>query len=238
MSFDPYEFDRSANAFEQQETLGQYTAKTFLWMVLGLLITFAVAIFCWYTDATLWMLINIPYLNVVLLIATLALSLTMSTRIERMSVTTAALMFCAFSALFGITMSVYLFIYYLDSIIFVFLATAAYFGVLSAFGFLTKRSLAGYGPILASGLVFLIVFYVVSMYIPGLTVFDQIVCMLGIAIFLAYTAYDTQKIKAYYNHYTGYPDMLAKASIFSALQLYLDFINLFVRLLNVLGKKK
>ena len=61
---------------------------------------------------------------------------------------------------------------------------------------------------------------------------------LRIAIFLGYTAYDTQKIKAYYNYYAGYPDMLEKASIFSALQLYLDFINLFLYLLRFLGRRR
>ena len=60
----------------------------------------------------------------------------------------------------------------------------------------------------------------------------------AIAVFLAYTAYDTQRIKEYYHYYAGDPDLLAKASIFSALQLYLDFLNLFVRLLTILGRRK
>ena len=64
------------------------------------------------------------------------------------------------------------------------------------------------------------------------------VSFVAIAVFLGYTAYDTQKIKAYYHYYAGDPDLLAKASIFSALQLYLDFINLFVRLLSILGKRR
>ena len=84
--------------------------------------------------------------------------------------------------------------------------------------------------------MFLFVFALVSLFIPGFTALDRIFCLAGIAIFLGYTAYDTQKIKAYYNYYAGYPDMLEKASIFSALQLYLDFINLFLYLLRFLGK--
>ena len=86
--------------------------------------------------------------------------------------------------------------------------------------------------------LFLIGFYVVTLFIPGLMAFDRIVSMVAIAIFLAYTAYDTQRIKAFYNYYAGYPDMLAKASIFSALQLYLDFLNLFIRLLSILGRRR
>ena len=64
------------------------------------------------------------------------------------------------------------------------------------------------------------------------------VCLVGIAVFLGYTAYDTQRIREYYHYYAGYPDMMEKASIFSALQLYLDFINLFLYLLRFLGKSR
>ena len=67
---------------------------------------------------------------------------------------------------------------------------------------------------------------------------DWLVSLFAIAVFLGYTAYDTQKIRYYYNFYCGYPDMLEKAAIFSALQLYLDFVNLFVRLLQLLGNRK
>ena len=85
---------------------------------------------------------------------------------------------------------------------------------------------------------FLILFALLSLFIPGLTYLDRVVSFVAIAVFLGYTAYDTQKIKAYYHYYAGDPDLLAKASIFSALQLYLDFLNLFVRLLSILGKRR
>ena len=94
------------------------------------------------------------------------------------------------------------------------------------------------GVAVSIGLIFLIIFGVLSMFIPALDVLDRVVCLVGIAIFLGYTAYDTQKIKAFYNYYSMSPDMLAKASIFSALQLYLDFINLFLYLLRFLGNKR
>ena len=238
MSFDPYEFDRSYVPEGQMETLGQYTSKTFLWMVLGLMITFGVAIVCWMTNATIYALVYIPYIHLIVLIATLALSVTLSVRIERMSVGSAKAIFVAFSALFGFTMSIYLLIFELSSVIFVFLATAVYFGILAAYGHFTHRDLGNIGPILVSGLIFLILFQIICMFIPGFTMLDRMVCLAGIAIFLGYTAYDTQKIKAFYTYYSGYPEMLEKASIFSALQLYLDFLNLFVYLLRFLGKSK
>ncbi|MCI8869523.1 MAG: Bax inhibitor-1/YccA family protein [Lawsonibacter sp.] len=238
MSFDPYELDRSYTPAGQVETIGQYTAKTFLWMVLGLLVTFGIAVVCWATNATLYALVYIPYCHLIVLIATLVLSVTMSARIEKMAVATARIMFLTFSALFGFTMSIYLYIFEFGSLIFVFLATAVYFGALAAYGYLTKADLSNLRPILFSGLLFLILFGVISMFIPGLQMLDRIACIIGIAIFLGYTAYDTQRIKAYYSYYAGYPDMLEKASVFSALQLYLDFINLFLYLLRFLGKAR
>ena len=137
-----------------------------------------------------------------------------------MSVASAQMMFLVFSALMGVTASTWLYLYQLTSIVFIFLATALYFGALAAYGHFTNRSLAGYKSILLSGLIFLILFGVLSLFIPGMT------------------AFDTQRIREFYYYYSGYPDMMEKASIFSALQLYMDFINLFLYLLRFLGKQR
>ena len=238
MSFDPYEFDRSYTPASQNYSLGHYTAKTFLWVMLGLLVTGVVMVACWATRFTLYVMYTMPYIHLIALVATLILSVTMARRIEKMGVGTAITMFLLFSAIFGFTLSIYLFVYELMAVVLCFLLTGVYFGALAAYGYLTKRDLTGLGPILFSGLIFLIIFGVVSLFIPGLEVLDRVVCLVGIAVFLGYTAYDTQKIRSYYNYYAGYPDMLAKASIFSALQLYLDFINLFLYLLRFLGNRR
>ena len=190
------------------------------------MVTFGVAVLCWLTNATIYALILIPAVQVIVLVATLILSFLMVRRIERMSVATAR------------TMSIYLLIYDLASLVFAFLATALYFGVLAVYGRLTGRDLSSVRPILFSGLLFLVIFGVISLFIPGLSVFDSIVCLVGIAVFLGYTAYDTQRIRAFYHYYAGYPDMLEKASIFAALQLYLDFVNLFLYLLRFLGRRR
>ena len=226
-----HEFDRS---YPLPETLGQYTTKTFLWMVLGLMITFGVAVGAWMTGVVFLALRG----HLIILIATLVLAITMSRRIERMSVGAAKAMFLTYSVLLGLTMSIYLLVYELSYLIYVFFATSIYFGALALYGYVTKRDLSGYRPILTFGLIFLIVFYLLSWFIPGLSAMDRIVCLIGIAVFLGYTAYDTQKIRAYYSYYSGFPDMLEKASIFSALQLYLDFINLFLYLLRFLGRRR
>ncbi|MCI8303053.1 MAG: Bax inhibitor-1/YccA family protein [Lawsonibacter sp.] len=237
MSFDPYEFDRDYSV-SQGDTLGQYTAKTFLWMVLGLLVTFGVAVGCWITDATIYAIIAFPYIHLVVLVATLIISFTMVRRLEKMAVGTAIALFVTFSALFGFTLSIYLLVYRLTAVVLCFLLTAVYFGALAAYGYVTKRDLSNLRTILFSGLIFLIIFGLLSMFIPSLEMFDRVICLVGIAVFLGYTAYDTQKIKAFYGYYSASPEMLAKASIFSALQLYLDFINLFLYLLRFLGNKR
>jgi len=234
MNYNSSGFDRELPGYGGVITLGQYTARTFLWMVLGLMITFGVAIFTWMTGVVYYVL----QFQFILLIATLILSVTMSVRIERMSVGTAIGMFVAFSALFGLTMSVYLVIFALPSVILVFLMTAIYFGALALYGHFTKADLSGFRTILFSGLIFLVVAALLSMLIPGFSAMDRLLCIVGIAIFLGYTAYDTQQIRNYYYYYSGYPDMMEKASIFSALQLYLDFLNLFVYLLRFLGKRR
>jgi FtsH-binding integral membrane protein len=234
MSFDPYEFDRGISPQGQSMTLSEYTARTFLWMVLGLMVTFGVAVSAWLTG-TIEMIYQF---HLLILIATLILSVTIASRIERMSVGAAIGMFVAYSAMFGLIVSIYLVIFGVGMAMFCFLATALYFAVLAAYGYFTKRDLTGAGPILFSSLILLIVVTLLTSFIPSFSHMDQLVCLLGIAIFLGYVSYDAQKIKAYYQTYAGYPEMLEKASIFSALQLYLDFLNLFLYLLRFMGNRK
>ena len=243
MAFDPHELDRDYGAPSGVITEAQYTTRTFLWMMLGLLITFGVAILGWMTNLTLYLYAASPLVPIALGLVTLFMVITFSGRIEKMSVSSAQTLFVVFSIVMGITVSSWLYLFQLFSVVLVFLMTALYFGALAAYGHFTSRSLAGYRPILLSGLIFLVVFGLVvfgilSLFIPGLSALESVYCLIGIAIFLGYTAYDTQRIREFYYYYSGYPDMMEKASIFSALQLYLDFINLFLYLLRFLGRQR
>ena len=103
--------------------------------------------------------------------------------------------------------------------------------------FVTNADFSRIRNFLMGGLIFLVVFWVLSMFI-NLGQFELIVCYIGIFIFLGFTAYDTQKIRAYHQYYAQDPDMAAKASIFSALQLYLDFVNLFLYIIRIVGRRK
>lgn len=243
MAFDPYELDRDYGAPSGVITEEQYTTRTFLWMMLGLMITFGVAILGWMTNLTQYLYAASPLVPIALGLVTLFMVITFSGRIEKMSVSSAQTLFVVFSIVMGITVSSWLYLFQLLSVVLIFLMTALYFGALAAYGHFTSRSLAGYRPILLSGLVFLVVFGLVvfgilSLFIPGLSALESVYCLIGIAIFLGYTAYDTQRIREFYYYYSGYPDMMEKASIFSALQLYMDFINLFLYLLRFLGRQR
>ena len=109
---------------------------------------------------------------------------------------------------------------------------------MAVFGYVTNIDLSRLRVILLGGLIFLIIMNLLMMFIPSLEVADRVVCTIGVVIFLGFTAYDTQKIKTFYNAFQGDDAMLKKASIISALELYLDFINMFLYLLRILGKSK
>lgn len=238
--------NRDGNDFYTQErvaeqggavaSVGLYTAKTFLWMCLGLLTTFAVAIAGYATGLIVFVFV-IPYFSIVLLVAELAVVIFLSARIAKLSVPVARLLFFLYAILNGVVFSAYFLIYEVSSMILIFAATALYFGGLAAYGYFTKADLSRLRPILIGGVIFLLVVGLVSLFLP-LGVFERIYCLIGIAVFLGFTAYDTQKIRANYAAYSHNPEMARKASIFSALQLYLDFVNLFLYLLRFLGRRK
>ncbi|MCI8478129.1 MAG: Bax inhibitor-1/YccA family protein [Oscillospiraceae bacterium] len=231
-------FGREGYGGQTREGVGAYTAKTFLWMFLGLLTTFGVAVAGYGSMATLYLLYYIPYSHIVLLVAELAVVFILSASIHKIAVPVARALFFLYAVLNGIVFSAYFLIFNAASMVLVFLATAIYFGALATYGYLTKTDLSRLRPILVGGLIFLIGFGLLSMLIPGLQAADRILCLVGIAIFLGFTAYDTQKIRQYYYAFAGDPAMAQKASIISALELYLDFVNLFLYLLRFLGRRK
>ena len=223
-----------ANAYSG--TLGQYTAKTFGWMFAGLLVTFIVAVGGAVTGAIFY-LKYVPAWPYVLLFAELGVVLFLSARIDRMIVATARVRFFVYAILNGIVFSAYFYVFDLMILWSVFLLTSLFFGVMALIGYFANVNFSGIRPFMTGGLIFLCGFWVLSMFI-NLEAFEIAICTVGIFVFLLYTAYDTKKIKAYYEYYGQMPEMAAKASIFSALQLYLDFINLFLYILRVLGRRK
>lgn len=223
-------------------SLGRYTVRTFGMMFLGLLVTFITAFFFSNTalgvSLLVYGLMYIPYFHIILLIAQLVVVIAMSAMIHKLSPAAATACFFIYAVLTGMTFTFYFLLFDLASLILVFDATSLYFGGMAVFGAVTKIDLSRIRVILIGGLIFLIIFNVLMMFVPALAVADRVMCTVGVVIFLAFTAYDTQKIKAFYTAFQGDEAMLKKASVISALELYLDFINLFLYLLRLFGKKK
>ncbi len=220
-----------------RETPGSYTARTFFWMFLGLLTTFGVALYGYISGLMWYALYTIPGLHIGLLVAQLVVVFVLSARVHSLQVTTARILYFVYAILTGVCFSAYFLLFDLGSMILVFAMTSAYFGIMALYGYFTKTDLSRLRPILMGGLIFLVAVALLSFFLP-LGAADRMFCILGVAVFLGFTAYDTQKIRSYYDYYAGDQAMLEKASIFAALQLYLDFINLFVYLLRFVGRRK
>lgn len=237
-----YQNERAMESGQSRDSMSRHTAKTFGLMFLGLLVTFGVAMFFSSTYTGLYLLYNafslISVFHIVLLVAQLAVVMAMTAGLQKMSPAAATACFFVYSALTGLTFTVYFILFDLTSLILVFAATALYFGGMAVFGYFTRMNLLGLRPILTGGLVFLILGNLLMLFIPGLQSADRVLCSIGVVIFLAYTAYDTQKLQQLYESFAGDEVMLKKVSVFMALQLYLDFVNLFLYLLRLFGKKK
>lgn len=220
---------------ESRDSIASYTAKTYGWMFLGLLTTFVAAAAIYFTGFYIPLCTAMNgLLPFVLALVELGVVIYLSARIHKIPVATARLLFFVYALLNAVTFSTMLAVYSMQSLILVFAMTSLYFGVMAVYGYVTKADLTRIRPVLTFGLVALIVMMLLSLFIPGM---NTGMCLVGIVIFLGFTAYDTQMIRRNYAYYSGNPELLQKASIISALQLYLDFINLFLYLLRLFGNR-
>ncbi len=224
------------NYLEQRVTLATHTIKTFGWMFFGLMVTFVLA-YTSYSTGFIFNILSIPSILYILPLAEILLVIVLSARIYKLPVAATHALFFVYAVLNGLTFSVYFLIYNLASMIYVFAITSGMFGAMALYGFFTKSDLSKWKTVLFFGLIALVVFWVVAMFI-NLSAFETIACSIGVLIFVGFTAYDTQKIKLCYEAYYNDPEMLEKVSIYSALQIYLDFINLFIYLLRLFGRRK
>lgn len=169
------------------------------------------------------------------ILAPLAMVFWLSWKINSLSVSTARTAFYAYAGLMGISLSTLFLVYQMGSIVQVFLITAVMFLAMSLYGYTTKKDLTSLGSFLFMGLIGLIVASIVNLFMQSSALAFAISCI-GVLIFTGLTAYDTQKIKELYYHTDG--DDRTKAGIMGALTLYLDFINLMIHLLQLLGQRK
>lgn len=175
----------------------------------------------------------------VIMLAPLAFVFGLSAMINRMSAATAQLVFYSFAAVMGVSLSSIFLVYTGFSIMQIFLITAIAFASLSLWGYTTKKDISGWGSFLIMGVVGLVVAMIVNIFLQSEAIMFAI-SAIGVLIFAGLTAYDTQKIKNEYIAHAAHGDKewLGKAAIMGALALYLDFINMFLFLLQLFGNRE
>ena len=219
---------------EPSMNASDYMTRTYRWMASGLLITFAMA----YITATTPLIYLVDSLYFVLTIAELALVFVLSSRVQNMSVDAARATFFGYALLNGMVLSYYFIVFSVGTLVMAFLATAVYFGLMAVYGTTTHKDLTGWGPRLMMGLVALIVTSLIGMLFGFGFGSSVLYCGIGLVLFMLLTAYDTQKLQQMYAYYAGDPELAEKASIYGALTLYLDFINIFLYVVRLLGNNR
>jgi FtsH-binding integral membrane protein len=172
----------------------------------------------------------------VLMFAPLAMVMFLSFRVDRMSVPAAQMTFWAYAALVGLSLATIFMVYTQESIVQVFFVTAASFGALSLFGYTTKRDISAWGSFLFMGVIGILIASVVNIFLAS-SALSFAISAIGVLVFAGLTAYDTQQIKEMYYEGDGTAVMGRKA-IMGALRLYLDFLNMFMFLLQLFGDRR
>lgn len=209
--------------------MNQVLSKVFIWMFVGLALTFGVG---YYVSTNNTMLYNIfsDGKFIIFAIVEIIMAIVLSARINKMSTMSSIILYLLYTGFSGLTFSS-IFVYYeISSIVFVFGIAAVLFLIFGLIGYFTKMDLSKLGTFLFMGLIGLLLAYVVNIFV-GSETFDLSLAVFGIIIFLGYVVYDINRIK--HNLY-GIEDE-DKQAIFGAFQLYLDFINIFIDLLRLFG---
>jgi FtsH-binding integral membrane protein len=217
-------------------TVAQFFNTVYAWMASGLALTAVVAWWVSTRPDIMRQIFQGPML-VVLLIAELGLVWIIAASIEKINASTATVLFLVYSALNGLTLSAIFLIYAHATLSIAFFITAGMFAAVSLYGYVTKRDLTSLGSILFMALIGLIIASVVNAFWHNPTMYWMI-SYVGVLIFVGLTAYDTQKLRYFAVQTGGNPALASRLAISGALILYLDFINLFLLLLRILGKER
>jgi len=227
------------NQEDLDKATGSCLARVFMRMFAALLVTAAVSFGINETMGAMDLLTDSPGLFFGVLIAQLLLVIILAWRVMKMSPIISNIMFFIYAALMGVTLSFVFIAYELGTIFQAFAVSALMFGAMAIYGSITRRDLTRIGSFLRMALIGLIIASILNIFFWSDTLF-VIVNYLGVLIFVGLTAYDTQRIKrmlAEANE-TNQEEAIKKISVMGALILYLDFINLFLKILAILGRKK
>lgn len=217
----------SRSASQINSAMGRVYGHMALAVLTSMIVSFIVG-----TNATLLEFFFTGALKWVVIFAPLVAILAASFAMERMSKSTLQLFLHGFAALMGLSFATIFAVYNMGSIVSAFMAGAILFGVLSFYGYFTKRDLTSIGQFLFVGLIAIVLASIVNIFI-GSTVMQMVISAIAVIIFLGLTAYDTQKIREAVSYEND-----GKMEVWGALTLYLDFINLFLSLLQLFGSRK
>ncbi len=240
----------SAESAAVDEGLRSYMLTVYNYMASALAVTGALALVTVQSDALMSLfyqlqpladgsmaMVGMKPLGYVISFAPLAVVLFLGFKMQTMSFKAAQMAFWGFAALMGLSMSNIFLMYTGTSVARVFFISATVFGAMSLYGYTTKRDLSGMGSFLMMGVIGIIIASVVNMFLQS-TMMHFITSAIGVLLFVGLTAYDTQRIKNTYYSLQGNPEFMGKAAIMGALSLYLDFINLFIMLLQFFGDRR
>ena len=224
--------------YSNTRAFSKLMTNVYVWMTMGLAMTGLSAMYVAKSHQLMQLIFGNSLVMWGLIIAELAIVMYMSARVMRMSFMSAGLMFALFSVLNGVNMASIFVIYTMQSIAQVFFITAGTFAGMSLVGFVVKKDLGFMGRILMMLLIGIIIATVVNLFVKS-TGLMMILSYLGVAVFVGLTAYDTQKIKNMMMMYgDDVNDNTSKLALMGSLTLYLDFINLFLYLLRIMGSRR
>lgn len=226
--------------------LRSYMLRVYNYMASGLLLTAIIAYFAGTSDAFLATMLNIQGgavvgvspIGYVVMFAPLAMVFFMMFRLNKMSTQTLQITFWAYAALMGLSLFSIFLIYTQTSILRVLFITSGTFGLLSMYGYATKKDLTSWGTFLSVGVWAMLIVSLLNVFLLKSSGLQLVMSYIGVLLALGFTAYDTQKIKEIYYHVGNSTDALARASVMGALNLYMDFIYLFVNLMRILGDRR
>lgn len=213
--------------------LRKYMLSVYNYMASGVLLTGIVALLFAQSGLAYQVFAGPGILKYIVMFAPLAFVMVLSFGINKLSTFATQALYWAYAAVMGVSLS-YIFLAYTGtSIAQTFFATAAAFAGLSLFGYTTKKDLSGFGTFLIMGVVGLLVASLINLFLRS-SMMDLVISAVGVLLFAGLTAYDTQKIKSIYAYVAG-TEMMGKSVVMGALNLYLDFINMFLFLLRFMG---
>ncbi len=225
------------NSYTMPGTAREFMYKVYGWMSVALAMTAAIAYYVGTTPAIYTQLFNSMPLLIGIVIAQVALVVFLSWKIMSLSHTEAVIAFMAYAMLVGVTTSSVLLIYTMASIYLAFIITAGMFGAMALYGYYTEADLSSMGSFLVMGLFGVMLAMLVNMWFKN-PLADYYISLAAVGIFTLLTAYDVQKIKRIGESLMVDAETKKKLAILGALTLYLDFINLFLHLLRIMGKKR